>query len=54
MNFHTTESGNQQFKLSRIHDTEIDLISGEVILEIELELFNDDQKFSWGSLILTE
>ena len=43
-----TESGNQQFKLSRIHDTEINLITGEVILEIELEIINDDQKIFLG------
>ena len=43
-----TESGNQSFHLSRIHDTQIDLISGEVVLEIELELFHDDQKIFLG------
>ena len=44
----STESGNQSLHLSRIHDTEIDLISGEVTLEIELELFKDDQKIFLG------
>ena len=43
MHTRPTESGNQSFHLSQINDTEIDLITGEVILEIELELFNDDQ-----------
>ena len=48
MNSRPTESGNQSFHLSRIHDTQIDLISGEVVLEIELELFDDDQKIFLG------
>ena len=48
MNLRPTESGNQSFHLSRIHDTQIDLISGEVVLEIELELFHDDQKIFLG------
>ena len=48
MNSRPTESGNQSFHLSRIHDTQIDLISGEVVLEIELELFHDDQKIFLG------
>ena len=48
MNSRPTESGNQSFYLSRIHDTQIDLISGEVLLEIELELFHDDQKIFLG------
>ena len=48
MNSRPTESGNQSFHLSRIHDTKIDLISGEVVLEIELELFHDDQKIFLG------
>jgi len=48
MNYRSTESGNQSFHLSRIHDTEINLISCEVILEIELELINEDQKIFLG------
>ena len=43
-----TESGNQRFKLSRIHDTEIDLISGEVVFEVELELSHDNQRLFLG------
>ena len=43
-----TESGNQQFKLSRIHDTEMDLISGEVVFEIELELSHENQRLFLG------
>ena len=43
-----TKSGNQQFKLSRIHDTEMDLISGEVVFEIELELSQDNQRLFLG------
>ena len=38
MSSRPTHSGNQTLHLSRIHDTEINLINGEVILEIELEL----------------
>ena len=43
MNSRPTESENQSFHLSKIHDTEIDIISGEVILEIELELIQEHQ-----------
>ncbi len=38
-----TESGNQSLNLSRIHDTEINLITGEVILELDLELIHEEQ-----------
>ena len=43
-----TESGNQQFKLSRIHDTRMDLISGEVVFEVELELSHENQRLFLG------
>ena len=43
-----TEFDNQRFKLSRIHDTEIDLICGEVVFEIELELSHDIQRLFLG------
>ena len=48
MNPQPTESGNQRFKLSRIHDTEMDLISGEVVFEVELELSHDNQRLFLG------
>ena len=48
MSSRPTHSGNQTLHLSRIHDTEINLINGEVILEIELELKLDDQKIFLG------
>ncbi len=48
MSSRPTHSGNQTLHLSRIHDTEINLINGEVILEIELELTLDDQKIFLG------
>lgn len=43
-----TEFENQRFKLSRIHDTEIDLISGEVVFEVELDLSHDNQRLFMG------
>ena len=48
MNPQSTESDNQRFKLSHIHDTELDLISGEVVFEIELELSHDNQRLFLG------
>tara|TARA_B100000963_G_scaffold327822_1_gene315871 strand:+ start:3564 stop:4049 length:486 start_codon:yes stop_codon:yes gene_type:complete len=50
MNPQSTESSNQRFELSRIHDTQIDLVNGEVVFEIELELSHDNQRLFIGLL----
>ena len=48
MNSRPTKFENQSFHLSKIHETEIDLVSGNVILEIELELIHDQQQIFLG------
>ena len=48
MNPQPTEFDNQRFKLSRIHDTEVNLISGEVVFEVELDLSDDNQRLFLG------
>ena len=50
MSTHPTEFGNQRFNLTRLHDAEIELISGEVIFELELKLYNKAQRLFLGIL----
>ena len=50
MNMHPAEFGNQRFNLTRLHDAEIELISGEVIFELELKLYNKAQRLFLGIL----
>ena len=50
MNMHPAEFGNQRFNLTRLHDAEIELISGEVIFELELKLYNKAQRIFLGIL----
>lgn len=50
MNKQPTEFGNQNFNITRLHDTPIGMDHGEVVFEIEMRMQHHDQRLFVGLL----